>query len=414
MGMGMLNISNLKSRYIPVHSIGFIYRNNCQWWNENAAFNYPNVLLNLNTFTPEESKKYIPDNVFLLTDSGGFQVISGMCNFDWKESLQRQINLNATKIFSFDIPPVKRKTEGQNAWISMVESEVKATIEKNVETALLQSQWLKENRPDRLNRLCYVMQATSVATMKYNLEYLEGRIGMENYTKYFPGGIVASCKSQDILLYAIVARYLYENFIQKGIYVHYLGIGSFYKMIITVRNELTTFDSSNVLRGISNWEVYNPVSPFKSFRMSSENFYTLKNFCVCPNCSRTDFNKLLEEEKSVDIGCGFVMHNLYFHLMMNSFLDSIDKKQYTKIVTDNFKLPENVQRALKFCDDCEIKGFEIALADNKRYLNIDTSQQTTIDYLNKKQEGLAIEEQERFNIVQEEEDQIYEDKRVNI
>ncbi len=375
MGMACLNINNLKSRYIPVHALSFISKNNCQWWNDDASFLYPNVLLNLNTFTPEESKKYIPENVFLLTDSGGFQVISGQCNFDWKESLQKQIDLNATKIFSFDIPPVKRKTEGYNIWISMEEKEVKKIIEKNVDTAILQSNWLKENKPDRLERFCYVMQATSVYTMKYNLEYIDSKIGIENYSKYFPGGIVASCKSQDILLYAIVARYLYENFIQKGIYVHYLGIGSFYKMIITIRNELTTFDSSNVLRGLTNWEVYNPIITYRKFKITKDNFFTFKQFCNCPNCSKTNFNQLLKEEKYVDIGCNFVLHNLYHHLQMNAFLDGIDKSQYTKIITENFKLPENVIIALKFCDECETLGFEMALEKYKFYLKQDDSKQ---------------------------------------
>jgi queuine/archaeosine tRNA-ribosyltransferase len=375
MGMENIKIPKLKSRYIPVHSIGFIEKHKCKWWDDEDSFIYPNVLLNLNTFTPKQSQDLIPKHVFLLTDSGGFQVIRGECNFDWKESFIKQINLNATKIFSFDIPPVKRKSKNQNIWISMFENEVKKIIEQNVNTALQQSQWLKENYPDKLNRFCYVMQATSIDTAKYNLEYLEKKIGMENYSKYFPGGIVASCKSQDILLYSIIARYLYENFITRGIYVHYLGIGSFYKMLVTIRNEITTFDSSNVLRGISNWEVYNPINLQKTIQFNKSNFFMLKTFCICPNCVKTDFNKLLQEEKYVDIGCNFVIHNLYFHLMMNVFLDSIDKSQYTKIILENFKISNNVKIALEFCDDADKLGFNMAVEKYKFYLKKEESKQ---------------------------------------
>ena len=77
------------------------------WWAKNSFFLYPFGLFNLLHFKKEQIeviRKAAPDNMFILTDSGGFQVVSGKCDLNWETSLLRQIELTADKIFSLDKP----------------------------------------------------------------------------------------------------------------------------------------------------------------------------------------------------------------------------------------------------------------------------------------------------------------------
>ena len=97
----------LNSRYIPVDSLN----SNTGWTDTNSEFYYPYVLYNLAQFKGHKSEYGIDDDIFLLTDSGGFQVISGTCNYTWEESLKQQLMIGATRIFSFDIPPLVKKSE---------------------------------------------------------------------------------------------------------------------------------------------------------------------------------------------------------------------------------------------------------------------------------------------------------------
>lgn len=374
-----INIPPLTSRYIPVYSASFKIRNNLSWWDEGDEFLYNNILLNLDTISEEDIPKLnFPKDMFLLTDSGGFQVIRGNCNYDWKSSLQKQIQLNATKIFSFDIPPVTRANENTNNFIVMTEEETKKIIDTNIEVALKQSQWLKENHPESFKRFCYIAQTTSYETLMYNFKKLKELIGKDNYSLYFPGGLVCSGKVEDPVFYAITTKYLEINFIRKGVYVHYLGIGSFQKMLLMVRNSITTFDSSNVLGGAMRWDMYNPINNVNTLsRMSKIEFPFIKQFCICPVCRNQDYNKLLVDNPEL-VGRIFIKHNLWYQLQMNMLLDAIDKKIYTDFAKENFKLNDRTKIALDFCDYSDKTTFDIAYDKYKHYLKKDGTKQDTL------------------------------------
>lgn len=389
----IIKIPKLKSRYIPVYSASFKLADNLSWW-DNDDIHYPNILINLDTIEKEDVPKLkFPSDMFLLTDSGGFQVIRGTCNYDWKTSAEKQIELGASKIFSFDIPPVKRKTDGSNDFRVTTEKETKEIIDQNIDVALKQSEWIKENYPFYFNRFCYVAQATSYNTLIYNFQRLDELIGLDNYSKYFPGGLACSGKVEDIIFYAITTGYLKKNFIDKGIYVHFLGIGSFQKMLVVIRNGITTFDSSNVLGGAIRWTCYNTIDNKEGFsHMSKDSFPFEKQFCLCPICRNTNYNELLKANPQL-IGRRFILHNLYYQLQMNVLLDAIDKSKFTEFVKKNFKVNERTLIALEFCDRCEKDGFDIAYGKYKRYLKKDMTRQNNLNILNTdvnttKQKGL--------------------------
>lgn len=374
-------IPQLNSRYIPVHSNTYVISSKIHWWKKSSPFIYPNVLINLISLTKEQSEEIRKDmdgELFLLTDSGGFQAISGTCSLTWETSLLKQIELNASKIFAFDIPPVKIQNDSIAVHAKlMTENEIKKIIDINIDVAIKQSYYLKEKYPEQISKFCFVMQAPSKKFYDYNIEQLNNKIGIENYNKYFPGGIVVSCKSKDILQLTIISRLLYENFILKGIYVHFLGAGSLYKMIILIRNKITTFDSSSMLQGTRINDFINPLDLNKSIQLGTNDFLMTKQFCSCPVCQSINYNKLVKTEPSM-VGRYFIAHNLWHFLKANIILDAIPLDKFTKTVNQLYKIPTNINICLEFCDYTDINGFSIAYHKYKNYLKKDVSKQTLL------------------------------------
>jgi queuine/archaeosine tRNA-ribosyltransferase len=373
-------IPKLSSRYIPVHNKTYAINDGIHWWRSDSYFNYPNVLINLIGTSKEEIEKLRGDSkdLFLLTDSGGFQVISGKCDLTWETSLLKQIELGASKIFAFDKPPVKPLFEGSlNQFIYMSDEETKRIIEENIKVALIQSEYLKKNYPEDFKRFCYIVHGKSKEQIEYNLilfdKYLGGR---DNYSKFFPGGIVYASKSKDILFITIAARHAYENFIKKGIYVHFLGLGSFSRILILIRNKITTFDSSSVLQGARANDFVNPLDITNSLQILTDDFCFEKSFCTCPVCSSVNYNELIE--KNIPIGRYFIAHNLWHLLKINVMLDSIPLNKYTEIVSKLYKVRDVVKIALDFCDCADQYGFEVAYEKYKHHLKKDETKQKTL------------------------------------
>ena len=190
-----MKTENLKSRYIPVGKLSFSDKK-LEWWNKDSYFYYPYVLVNLLLFKNNKIAHGFEKENFLLTDSGGFQVISGTCDYDYKKSLQQQLNIGASKLFAFDKPPLKKKTETSNAvFIDMGYDEAKKIIENNLDVALKQSQYLQIHHPDRVKDFYYVMRGSTKEMLDYNLELIREKIGgPTDFKKYFGGGVSNSRK----------------------------------------------------------------------------------------------------------------------------------------------------------------------------------------------------------------------------
>jgi len=377
-----IKIPELKSRYIPVYSIDFVNRNNIHWWKNDSPFYYPNVLFNLMTCTKEQielARQNMNGDLFLLTDSGGFQVISGTCNLTWEQSLLKQIELGASKIFAFDTPPVSKKFQGSTSqFVVMPKDEAEKIIRKNIEIAIQQSKYLKEKYPEEFKKFCYIFHGSSIPMFKYNLKVLEEfGVNLDNYTDYFPGGAVFGIKDNDILRVAFNARMAYDKFIKKGIYVHFLGMGSFYKMVILVRNKITTFDSSSALQGARANTAINPINYKNNIFIGTKDFEYTKNFCNCPVCRNVDYKQLAKDDPSL-VGRYLISHNLWKMLNQNILLDSIPLDIYTKKCKELFNLPDNVIRGLEFCDESDKIGFDLAYNKYKHYLKKDITKQGSL------------------------------------
>jgi queuine/archaeosine tRNA-ribosyltransferase len=176
----------------------------------------------------------------------------------------------------------------------------------------------------------------------------------------------------------MTARHAYDNFITKGIYVHFLGLGSFNRMIILIRNKISTFDSSSVLQGARANEFVNPITCDDSLQILSEDFYFNKQFCMCPVCSKVDYNELIQQDKKSFIGRHFIAHNLWHVMKNNVFLDAIPLNRYTEIIKSHFKVSENIINCLEFCDECDKFGFNIAYGKYKHFLKIDETKQRSL------------------------------------
>lgn len=371
-------IPQLKSKYIPVFTAGFAIKDDISWWKTTAPFIYKNVLINLDTIEQKDiSLLKFPEDMFLLTDSGGFQVISGQTDLTWQTSLIRQIELNASKIFSFDTPPVERVVEGQNIFRGKQIDEYKQTIEDNLNIAIEQSKWLQLNCSEKVKDFCYILHANSKEMLDYNIQLIDRKLGgMDNYKKYF-GGICYAIKKSDYIFFTTCAAHAKKYFIDNGIYVHFLGIGSFNKMIILVYYEITTFDSSNALRGAISWSLNSPFD-LQIFSLNKIEYPFIKQFCTCPVCDKINYNQLINSPQDTIIGRWFTVHNLWQILKLNIFLDSIDKPKYTESIRKFMKINEDITNSLNYIDDIDKMGLDIAYSKWKHFLKKDESKQNAL------------------------------------
>lgn len=375
-------VKNLKSKYIPVGKID-LYDEMLEFWDKDkGAFYYPYMLINLQLLEKNRKQYGIGDDCYLLNDSGGFQVISGTCTFNWRESLERQLLIGSTKIFAFDRPPLIKKSETSNAdFILMDYNTTKKCILENIEVALKQSEYLKQHHPERVKDFYYIMHGSSKELLDFNLKELEKRIGdlNENYKRHF-GGVCYSVKidSTDFIGLTTFALHAKEHFIKKELPVHFLGLGSIYRMMIMVRNEITTFDAATALSGVTYWNWLNNVNITKGSSfigdLSKDNWHFKSNFCDCPVCMNVDYNKMIKE-KPEKVGLYIFGHNVYQMAKMNIFLDNIKKEEYTKVVTTWCDIPNKLKQALEYCDYSDKNGFEIAFNKYKHYQNKDVTKQ---------------------------------------
>lgn len=252
---------------------------------------------------------------------------------------------------------------------------------ENIEVALLQSQYLRENHPDRIKDFFYIMHGSSKELLDFNLQELEKRIGnlKDNYKTHF-GGACYSVKVEGtdfvgLTTYALHAR---KHFINNDLPVHFLGLGSFYRMIILVRNEITTFDAATALSGVEYWNFVNHANLTKGSTfigsLSKSDWPFDKQFCDCPVCSRVDYNKMIIE-KPEKVGLYIFAHNVYQMAKFNIFLDSIKKEEYTKVIKEWCDIPDKLKIALEYCDYADKEGFETAYQKYKHFHNVDRTKQ---------------------------------------
>lgn len=379
-----------RSNYIPVSSIGHIEKG-LHWWKENSIFHYPHVLLNIETIEDKYSQclQDIPSWMNMCTDSGGFQVIRGTCNLSAMESLKKQVEAGATMIFSFDTPPVVRLHDDQNMFTEKPKKEYYELVRKNWETALEQSQWLQKHYPEKVKNFYYILHAYDKDSLDYNIQLIEESIGFKNYTQYF-GGVCYAIKKNELFPFTFTILHAKEYFIQNNIKVHFLGIGSATKFIYLVKGEITTFDSSNAIRGLMNNEFAYPY--FKriggggnqdgehySLGILSNNSKKYNNLpCLCPVCRQygSVFNKEFTQETAI----AFSLHNLYRIIGEVYFLNSIQKEWFNRIVIDNYRLNSKQIEALEMMDYCFEHGIEQTYIKYKDYFNFveDTSNQKSL------------------------------------
>ena len=375
-------VKNLKSKYIPVGKLD-LYDDNLNFWDEKKGlFYYPYMLVNLQQLKNHKSTYGISDDVFFLNDSGGFQVISGTCNYDWKDSLKQQLKIGSTKIFAFDRPPLIKKSETSNADFNLMDLDTtKNCILENIEVALKQSEYLKINAPDKIKDFFYVMHGSSKELLDFNLVELEKRIGNldENYTKYF-GGACYSVKvgGNEFIKLATFCLHAKHHFISKGLPVHILGLGSFYRMMLMIRTEITTFDAATALSGVTYWNYINNINLNKGVGfisdLNKEHWPFDGMICDCPVCSNYDFNELIKT-KPEKVGLYIFIHNVYQMVRFNIFLDNIKKENYTSVVSSWCAIPEALKTALEYCDYSDKYGFEIAYSKYKHYASADKTKQ---------------------------------------
>jgi len=371
----------LKSRYIPV---GPLLIDNASWIGNDSYFRYPFILINLANFKEHRSKYNIPDDVFLLTDSGGFQVISGKCNYDWKQSLEQQLMIGATRIFAFDTPPLIKAKDGggSNAMFNPMDYDTtKKIIEQNFDVAMKQSDYLKQHAPDKLKDFFYILHGSTKELLDYNIELIKNRIGgMENYTKYF-GGVCYSVKGEDNIFLTTAMIHANQYFIKRNIPVHVLGFGSETRMVIMVRCKITTFDSTTA----ANAKIFSTIFNHVNMGGRKKNVQSIHHtrwpftaqFCDCPVCCKVDFIDMAKNAPT-KVGQYLTLHNLYQLMRFNTFLDSIEADKYTETVKEFLELDSEILNCLEYIDLADKIGIDKAYEKYKHFMKPEKTMQKSL------------------------------------
>ena len=375
-------LKSLKSRYVPVGKIDFCDPK-LKWTDKDAYFYYPYMLVNLLQFNKSKEEHGFNKDTFLLNDSGGFQVISGTCNYDWKQSLEQQLMIGSSRIFAFDKPPLKKKrADGGNAeFVGMAYDETLRIINENIDTAIKQSKYLQEHYTERIKDFFYVMHGNTKELLDYNLQQIVNKIGKGNFPKYFGGACYGSKIDNNIQL-TTVTLHANRHFIKKDLPVHFLGAGSPTRMIILVRNKITTFDSGTALTGATYWAFYNNLNISHSgggkvASLSKDNWPFNFQFCDCPICSNIDYKELIKND-ATKVGEYIFVHNVYQLIKFNVFLDSIELDKYTDMINDFCTINKETQMCLEYCDYADKVGFEIAYKKYKHFGKHDKTKQKAL------------------------------------
>ena len=285
------------------------------------------------------------------------------------------------KIFAFDKPPVTKKSDTSNAaFHGMDVDTTKKIIDDNIEVALKQSAYLKEKAPDRIKDFFYIMHGNSKELLDYNLQKLTEHIGQGNFPKYF-GGVCYGSKIDNNIQFTTVLLHANTHFIKRNLPVHFLGAGSPLRMILLVRNKITTFDSGTALSGATYWTWSNNININNHGGMvgslSKDNWPFKSQFCDCPICSNTDYNKMIEENVE-KVGQYIFVHNVYQLIKFNVFLDSIELPKYTETINEFCTINKEVQMCLEYCDYADKVGFEIAYEKYKHFGKHDKTKQKAL------------------------------------
>tara|TARA_Y100000310_G_scaffold267782_1_gene279985 strand:- start:16614 stop:17798 length:1185 start_codon:yes stop_codon:yes gene_type:complete len=327
------------------------------WWTKNSMFYYPYVLVsypNVCNIKGSMRKFFrIPDDMCVIGDSGGFQLMSNKLykGIDISDSINplkvlRWQEENCNLGMGLDFPPYSMWYRDYKKCMDISEENHRMMVSK---------------RNSKKLKLYKVFQM-------YGLEFkwadewwkmIDKLDGFDGIAASFKG------KSHNPLYMASVLMYLYDKGVRSNLHIFGISGITYSAMFYYLSNFITnlTFDSSSYVRGQS-MRVYFLPNTFKYSTplCGGESFKNNPNIqelpCDCSVCVNNDINMF--KEKGSKAGSLLSLHNLHITIKQFDMLDKLrkDKVFYKEFVKAN--MHPIVWESLNFIDMVVEKGFKYA------------------------------------------------------
>jgi len=325
-----------KVTYVPGPLVGLTQK--CFWWSSNniSGYKYPAILLSAPYFMKESRDSMLIENdVLVVGDSGGFQILTG--KIDWLEpiSILRWQEANCDIGIALDVPPVSSINSIPNS----------SFVEKCAEKSARNYEIAERNRRSDKLILLKPLQGTK-------LEHLEI---WYNSTKSIEldGYALAPKPIDDPMVFALQVIFIHEREEQERTHI-FLGSGLHVIPVIiysTYFFKSVTFDSTVPSTYGAN-RIYTIFYAPTSFRIqipSRRNPPNMRRLpCDCPVCSKVSYADFCKGENDA-VGL-FVLHNLFTFLKYIHVLDALcdDKDLFLQYVES-------------FCKDETTKAIEMMM-----------------------------------------------------
>lgn len=358
-------------RFIPANSA--IKSNHIAWWeysksDKSLNLDYPYLLASAFYEMKQDKQdgknlwdRYeLPEDFWILGDSGGFQAATTGAKLEVKKTLRwQEKNCHAgmipdQPITSWEGESRKGKKRLREDWLTFQRA-VKKTYNQTVDY------WNYRDWDTKME-VYNIILGYSIKQMEYSFKILN-----EFNEDGFGGWATGGKPNSDPMLQALIAGFLYSKGHRGPI--HFLGESRFdiipVMAIAATKFERVTFDSSTFVRGAMDRGFHIPFSikarfyfGEKEVRNDGQHSSTLRTIpCFCPVCKVSTVDDL----KLDRLGVRMSLHNLWWFIEYTKFMNVI-KEDNSNLwdFTRRFTKNERTLKAMTFLENCFEEDFETA------------------------------------------------------
>jgi len=320
------------------------------WWEKTSFYHHRSMLVS--AFYGQDYPNFreafnIPDWLWLLADSGGFQNITRKTDLT-PENVLKWAEVNAQATLTLDYPLVTKISDLSTRYVLANQDEIERRLVKTAVDARV----MHEKRTTNLE-LIFVTHGNTWADFDLALKKLKD----EGMTLEDFDGESKSLKGDTPLIVAMKICHTLKN-VPKGKRFHFLGLSGLHTTLVlfyamTYRPDLvTTFDSSTYgSAGAIRREYWVHDQRYPIFFSSAEKIYAMKKLpCDCPVCNVVKTTDALIAPGSIAGGL-IALHNLYIFLRYVNILNAIgEDREAIRDFATKFLGDKNIISVFDFID----------------------------------------------------------------
>lgn len=310
---GQQNMKKGGSAYIPASSDIYRFKRGLSWWRDDGFFKYPYLLVSAYYGIREgndfRTKYNIPDDVMLITDSGGFQIVTQDKYINPIDVLRWQEAINSYAGLILDHPPYDIAPD------TFFFGKLK-DFELNMKRTAENTNIAYDNRKTDMELLGVIQGDTWDRLTKW----------FNAMNQNMDGWSIKPNPSYEPMKVAMAGAFAIENFPDKPL--HILQVSGTNTMAIAVYitkyfKQQVTFDSSSYARGAMGREYLIPFSLSQKLIFGNTGHRVDILPCNCPVCSSIKPEELWGS--GTIPGALISLHNLYWYITYSSTLQSLLK-----------------------------------------------------------------------------------------